>query len=183
MRSVSCRAGARDSRRRDRRIAARVVSGEHPPRDRSRRHSRAHGVERISAVSARPWQRYGTSYGPAASDASAPSVTLFCSNRSIPRSFTRARPRRSTPRPSARQAALLQCQNAGVLQRGVRQSPRPFRILPPTRKAAFLTPGITATHRARSQMLQGCRCPAPNVVLEHSSRFGNSLRFALRAQR
>ena len=91
--------------------------------------------------------------GPAATDASAPRLTLFFSSFCTPLSFITSITTSISSAPAWNpQLPLASWRKTGALHPSpARQLITPFPYSPPKMRAAFLRSGITATQRARSQ--------------------------------
>src|SRR5262249_37736724 len=104
----------------------------------------------VAAVAPRPT-------GPAAIEASAPSVTLFESSFSTPRLFitTRTSSVDCTPACSPMLPLVRSMKIGGPQPLACLQLRTPDPDSPPTTKPAFLSDGITTTHSALLQMASG----------------------------
>src|SRR5436190_3125291 len=118
----------------------------------------AREYERISAVSNAsvptwPWRPIG----PAATDASAPRFTLFCSIFCAPDSFITSSTTSTCSAPAWNpRLPLASCMKTGALHWSpARQLMTPLPYSPPMMNAAFFSSGMTTTQRARVQYSGG----------------------------
>ena len=95
--------------------------------------------------------------GPAATEASAPSVTLLRSSFCTPLSFITSSTRSTCSAPAWKpQLPFASCMNTGAPHDSpLRQLITPFPYSPPTTNAAFLTSGATAAQRVRAHRSSG----------------------------